>query len=71
MADEGLEGGTEERGDGWHMRMGPCNMRGNSRAVGEERRSRAGPVSGTRLGEAVQLRYRLGLTAKLGGFKQL
>lgn len=65
MADEGLEGGTEERGDGWHMRTGLCNTRGSSRAIGGVRRSRAGSVSGTRL------RDRLGLTAKLGDFKQL
>lgn len=38
MADEGLEGGTGERGDGCHMRMGLCDMRESSEAVGEERR---------------------------------
>lgn len=38
MADEGFEGGTGERGDGWRMRMGLCNTRESSEAIGEVRR---------------------------------
>lgn len=38
MADEGFEGGTGERGDGWSMRMGLCNTRESSEAIGGVRR---------------------------------
>lgn len=34
MADEGFEGGTGERGDGWHMRMGLCDTREKFRGNG-------------------------------------
>lgn len=38
MADEGFEGGTGERGDGWHMRMGLSDTRESSEVMGEVRR---------------------------------
>lgn len=38
MAAEGFEGGTGEKGDGWHRRMGLCDMRESSEATGEVRR---------------------------------
>lgn len=56
MAVEDFGEGTGERGDGWHMRMGLCNMLESSEEIGQPRREKDFICERKQLGEAIKHR---------------